>query len=90
MHENMQLTSVIISYTMYLFKMKPCIPSILTFTVSCFLHQSFGKPEPARFDGTPLVKLPLALSNPLFAGAPNCHGSYGGAGDLMFCLVLCW
>ena len=79
-----ELTSVIISYTIYLLRMNPCGPSILTFTVSCLLHQSFGNPDPAKLDCTPLVKLPLA-SNPLFAGAPNCHGSYDGAGGRLFC-----
>src|ERR1700677_2379605 len=44
--------------------MNPCCPKILTLTVSCFFHQSFGSPVPLKLDGAPFVKLPLAPSLP--------------------------
>ena len=59
------LTSLEISYTRYLFKMKPCCPRTFTNTVSCFFHQSRGKPVPEILDGAPLVWLLKEAGNGL-------------------------
>ena len=48
------LTSDTTSYTVYLFKMNPCNPRRLTWTVDWFLHQPSGSPLPATTLGPPL------------------------------------
>lgn len=69
---------------------------MVTLTVSCFFHQSFGIPEPDKFPGVPLEKPPGAFPKPpLLLGAEGkrefvLHGSseeYAGAGErMLFCL----
>lgn len=56
-----QLTSDEISYTIYLFRINPCCPRIVTLMFSCFFHQSFGIPDPARVEGVPLGKVSVTL-----------------------------
>ena len=64
------LTSVEISYTRYLLRMKPCWPSILTVTLSCFFHQLLGRPVPAILEVAPLLRLPLV-------GTVGALGNFG-------------
>ena len=69
---------------------------MVTLTVSCFFHQSFGIPEPDKFDGAPLVNPPGAFPKlTLLFGVEGkrgfvLHGSseeYAGAGErMLFCL----